>query len=42
MKANEGRVQHLRIAGLIAVKAANGELETVNRQGFEYFGRSLE
>jgi PAS domain S-box-containing protein len=30
------------IAGLIAILAPNGELETVNRQVFEYFGRSLE
>jgi PAS domain S-box-containing protein len=30
------------IAGLIAVLAPNGELETVNRPLFEYFDRSLE
>ena len=30
------------IAGLIAIIAPNGEVETVNRQAFEYFGRSLE
>jgi PAS domain S-box-containing protein len=30
------------IAGLIVVLAPNGELESVNRQVFEYFGRSLE
>jgi PAS domain S-box-containing protein len=30
------------IAGLVAVLAPNGELETVNRQLLEYFGRSLE
>ena len=30
------------IAGLLAIMAPNGELETVNRQVFEYFGRSLE
>src|SRR5260370_25683263 len=30
------------IAGLVAVFAPNGELETVNRQVFEYFGRPLE
>ncbi len=30
------------IAGLIAILAPNGEVETVNRQVFEYFGRSLE
>ena len=30
------------IAGLIVVLAPNGEVETVNRQVFEYFGRSLE
>jgi PAS domain S-box-containing protein len=30
------------IAGLIAVMAPDGKLETVNRQVFEYFGRSLE
>jgi PAS domain S-box-containing protein len=30
------------IAGLVAVMAPNGELETVNRQVFEYFGRSQE
>lgn len=30
------------IAGLIAIMTPNGELETVNRQVFEYFGRSLE
>jgi PAS domain S-box-containing protein len=30
------------IAGLVAVLAPNGELEAVNRQLFEYFGRSLE
>jgi PAS domain S-box-containing protein len=30
------------IAGLVAVLTPNGELETVNRPLFEYFGRSLE
>jgi PAS domain S-box-containing protein len=30
------------IAGLVAVMGPNGELETVNRQVFEYFGRPLE
>jgi len=30
------------IAGLVAVLAPNGEVETVNRQLLEYFGRSLE
>jgi PAS domain S-box-containing protein len=30
------------IAGLLAIRAPNGELETVNRQCLEYFGRSLE
>jgi PAS domain S-box-containing protein len=30
------------IAGLIAILTPNGEVETVNRQVFEYFGRSLE
>ena len=30
------------IAGLVVVLARNGEVETVNRQAFEYFGRSLE
>jgi PAS domain S-box-containing protein len=30
------------IAGLVAIMAPNGEVETVNRQAFEYFGRSLE
>jgi hypothetical protein len=30
------------IAGLIVVLAPNGEIETINRQVFEYFGRSLE
>ena len=30
------------IAGLVSVLAPNGELETANRQVFEYFGRSLE
>jgi PAS domain S-box-containing protein len=30
------------MAGLIAIMTPNGELETVNRQVFEYFGRSLE
>jgi hypothetical protein len=30
------------IAGLIAILAANGELETVNRQIIEYFGRPVE
>lgn len=30
------------IAGLLAVLAPNGELETANRQLFEYFGRSME
>jgi PAS domain S-box-containing protein len=30
------------IAGLLVVLAPNGELETVNRQCLEYFGRSLE
>jgi PAS domain S-box-containing protein len=30
------------IAGLIVILAPNGELETVNRQVFEYLGRTLE
>lgn len=30
------------IAGLVAIMAPNGELETVNRQIIEYFGRSQE
>jgi PAS domain S-box-containing protein len=30
------------IAGLVAIMAPNGELETANRQVFEYFGQSLE
>jgi PAS domain S-box-containing protein len=30
------------IAGLIVILAPNGEVETVNRPVFEYFGRSLE
>jgi len=30
------------IAGLVAIMAPNGELETVNRQVLEYFGRSFE
>ena len=30
------------IPGLVAILAPNGELETVNRQCLEYFGRSLE
>ena len=30
------------IAGLVSVSAPNGELETVNRQCLEYFGRPLE
>jgi PAS domain S-box-containing protein len=30
------------IAGLLAIMAPNGELETVNRQCFEYFGQSPE
>jgi PAS domain S-box-containing protein len=30
------------IAGLVAIIAPTGELETANRQVFEYFGRSLE
>jgi PAS domain S-box-containing protein len=30
------------IAGLIVVLAPNGEVETVNRQSLEYFGRTLE
>jgi PAS domain S-box-containing protein len=30
------------IAGLVAVLAPNGEIETANRQCLEYFGRSLE
>jgi PAS domain S-box-containing protein len=30
------------IAGLVAIMAPNAELETVNRQVLEYFGRSLE
>jgi PAS domain S-box-containing protein len=30
------------IAGLVVILAPNGEVETVNRQVFEYFGRSLE
>jgi PAS domain S-box-containing protein len=30
------------IAGLFAIKAPNGEVETVNRQLLDYFGRSLE
>jgi PAS domain S-box-containing protein len=30
------------IAGLVAIVTPNGEIETVNRQCVEYFGRSLE
>jgi PAS domain S-box-containing protein len=30
------------IAGLVAILASNGEVETVNRRLLEYFGRSLE
>jgi PAS domain S-box-containing protein len=30
------------IAGLVGVMAPNGEIETVNRQVLDYFGRSLE
>jgi PAS domain S-box-containing protein len=30
------------IAGLLAIMAPNGEVETVNRQCLEYFGQSLE
>ncbi|SIO37777.1 PAS domain S-box-containing protein [Bradyrhizobium erythrophlei] len=30
------------IAGLVAIMAPNGEVETVNRQCLEYFGRSLQ
>jgi PAS domain-containing protein len=30
------------IAGLVTILAPNGELETANRQVFDYFGRSLE
>jgi PAS domain S-box-containing protein len=30
------------IAGLVVILGPNGEVETVNRQVFEYFGRSLE
>jgi PAS domain S-box-containing protein len=30
------------IAGLVAIMAPNGEVETVNRQCLEYFGRPLE
>ena len=30
------------IAGLVVILAPNGEVETVNRPVFEYFGRSLE
>ena len=30
------------IAGLVAIMAPNGKVETVNRQCLEYFGRSLE
>jgi PAS domain S-box-containing protein len=30
------------IAGLVVILAPNGEIETVNRQLFTYFGRSLE
>jgi PAS domain S-box-containing protein len=30
------------IAGLVAVLAPNGEVETINRQVLEYFGRALE
>ena len=30
------------IAGLVSILAPNGEVETVNRQVVEYFGRSLE
>jgi PAS domain S-box-containing protein len=30
------------IAGLVAIMSPNGELETVNRQCLEYFGRPLE
>ena len=30
------------IAGLVAIMAPDGELDALNRQGIEYFGRSLE
>jgi PAS domain S-box-containing protein len=30
------------IAGLVSILAPNGEVETVNRQVFEYFGQALE
>jgi PAS domain-containing protein len=30
------------IAGLVSILAPNGEVETVNRQILEYYGRSLE
>jgi PAS domain S-box-containing protein len=30
------------IGGLVAIMAPNGELDALNRQGIEYFGRSLE
>jgi PAS domain S-box-containing protein len=30
------------IAGLVAIMAPNGELDALNRQGIEYFGRSFE
>src|ERR1700727_3061456 len=30
------------IAGLVSILGPNGEVEAVNRQIFEYFGRSLE
>ena len=43
MKANEvSRSAIDGIAGLISILAPNGEVETVNRQCLEYFGRSLE
>jgi PAS domain S-box-containing protein len=42
IRDDSGRSAIDGIAGLVAVMAPNGELETVNRQIIEYFGRSPE
>ena len=44
LRESEARLRSVidGIPGLVAVGAANGEVETVNRPLFEYFGRSLE
>jgi PAS domain S-box-containing protein len=44
LRESEARLRSVidGIPGLVAIGAANGEVETVNRPLFEYFGRSLE